>query len=95
MTDEFADMGAEVKKKKTVTKKAVAKVEVPEESKKVFDVMFANAVKVGISQTNYFSSEMYDISIKGIVFELRRKDWGKDATSVFTTLYNVIHWRLK
>jgi len=67
----------------------------PEDICKMEDVMFANAVKVGVTQTNYFSSAVYDLTMKGITIEIRKKDWRKEAKSVFTTLYNVIHWRVK
>jgi hypothetical protein len=110
MTDnEFDDLNeeameapkAEVKKKvtkKKAVKKVVAKtvetVEVVKEDK-VFDIQFANAVKVGIHQKNYYSNDDFDITIRGNIIEVRLKIWPADKSSVFTTLYNVIHWRMK
>ena len=94
-------------KKKTVKKKAVKKaVKSPpeyrggtvihkEESGKVFDIQFANAVKVGIHQKNYFSNDVFDITLRGNVIELRVKLSEPNKPSVFTTLYNVIHWRME
>jgi phage tail tube protein FII len=80
-----------------MAKKKVSKdiQDILDEIVRVEDMMFANAVKVGVSQTNYFSSQMYDIVIRGNVVEIRKKDWPAESKSVFTTLYNVIHWRAK
>ena len=93
-----------VVKKKVTKKKAVKKatktiesVEIPKEdiSIEVFDIQFANAVKCGIHQKNYYSNDDFDITIRGIVIEVRLKLWPAEKSSVFTTLYNVIHWRMK
>jgi hypothetical protein len=95
---------AEVVKKKVTKKKAVKKVtkaveavEVVEVDKedKVFDIMFANAVKVGVHQKNYFANDIFDITIRGNVIELRAKRAEPGTASVFTTLFNVIHWRME
>ena len=88
-----------IKKKKTVKKatKTIESVEVAKEdiSIEVFDIQFANAVKCGIHQKNYYSNDDFDITIRGIVIEVRLKLWPAEKSSVFTTLYNVIHWRMK
>lgn len=95
-------------KKKAVKKKAVKKVvakdvvdaktvetvEVAKEDK-VFDIMFANAVKVGVHQKNYFANDVFDITIRGNVIEIRAKKAEQGTASVFTTLFNVIHWRME
>ncbi len=82
--------------KKTTKKKiSTDHQDIFDEIQRVEDIMFANAVKVGTTQTNYFSSVMYDIVVRGNVVEMRKKDWPLDMKSVFTTLYNVIHWRVK
>ena len=99
---------APVPKVKTVKKKAVKKavkslpeyrggtvIHKEESGGKVFDIQFANAVKVGIHQKNYFSNDVFDITLRGNVIEIRVKLSEPNKPSVFTTLYNVIHWRME
>ena len=109
--NEFDDLNEEaieapkapVPKVKTVKKKAVKKVvkvadpvlRKEESGGKVFDIQFANAVKVGIHQKNYFSNDVFDITLRGNVIEIRVKLSEPNKPSVFTTLYNVIHWRME
>lgn len=88
-------------KKATVKKKAAAKVvEVAEtvevvKEDKVFDILFANAVKVGVYQKNYFANDIFDITIRDVVVEIRAKRAEPGTAAVCTTLYNVIHWRME
>lgn len=93
MTDEFKDFSEEIVKEvtKTAAKKKVVK-KVGDPAIELFDIMFANSVKVGIIQTNYFSSKTHDIRLVGNFIQIK-KIGAKDP--VFTTLYNVIHWRRK
>ncbi len=82
-------------RKAATKKKVAAKVpEVGEGAIVILDIQFANAVKVGIHQKNYFSNEKFDMTMRGIVIELRVIGAPAGTPSVFTTLYNVIHWRV-
>jgi hypothetical protein len=83
---------------KKITKKKATSTDIQDifdEILRLDDIMFANAVKVGITQTNYFSSAMHDIVVRGNIVEIRKKGWPLETSSVFSTLYNVIHWRVK
>ena len=65
----------------------------PAKPTKIIDCTFANAVKIGKHQLLYINGKQYDISLKGAVLSIRKKDWKAADDTVYTTINNLIYWR--